>query len=201
MIRLYTRVSTEEQDDSGLGLDAQEGALLKRYAGEETVLYRDVIGKGKTGADLDRLLAEIQPGDTLAVARLDRLTRNLSCLVQWMERSRKEGWQLVALDIGIDTSTPFGEAMAHMAGVFAQLERRLIGERTKAALAVKKANGELVGRPSETNPVVEARIVEWSQTMSPTMIARRLTSMKVAAPRGGTHWYPSTVRRILERIS
>jgi len=55
-----------------------------------------------------------------------------------MEQSRRKGWSLVALDLGVDTTTPAGEALASTLAVFAQFERRLIGERTNA-LAVKKS--------------------------------------------------------------
>jgi DNA invertase Pin-like site-specific DNA recombinase len=58
-----------------------------------------------------------------------------------MATAQKERWALVALDRAVDTSTPAGEAMAHVLAIFAQFERRLIGQRTKEALAAKKASG------------------------------------------------------------
>ena len=54
-----------------------------------------------------------------------------------MKRSETEGWGLVALDVAVDTTTPQGAAMAQILAVFAELERRLIGQRTKDALAVR----------------------------------------------------------------
>jgi DNA invertase Pin-like site-specific DNA recombinase len=65
------------------------------------------------------------------------------------------GWGLVALDV-VDTTTPQGTAMAQVLAVFAELERRHIGERTKAALAVKRAQGVRLGRP----PVLPVEVVE-----------------------------------------
>jgi DNA invertase Pin-like site-specific DNA recombinase len=62
---------------------------------------------------------------------------------------------LVASDCDVDTSTTTGEAMANMLGTFAQFERRLIGQRAREALAVKKANGVRLGRP----PTVPSAIV------------------------------------------
>jgi DNA invertase Pin-like site-specific DNA recombinase len=56
-------------------------------------------------------------------------------------------WALVALDCAVDTSTPAGEAMAHVLATFGQFQRRLISRRTKEALAVKKASGVGLGRP------------------------------------------------------
>jgi DNA invertase Pin-like site-specific DNA recombinase len=65
-----------------------------------------------------------------------------------MGTAQKQHWALVALDVAVDTFTPTGEATANMLATFAQFERRLIGQRTKEALAVKKANGVRLGRPS-----------------------------------------------------
>src|SRR3954470_18534905 len=55
-----------------------------------------------------------------------------------MATAQKQGWALVALDCAVDTSTPAGEAMANMLATFAQFERRLIAQRTREALAVKR---------------------------------------------------------------
>jgi len=68
-----------------------------------------------------------------------------------MMYSEKGGWGLVALDAPVDTTTPAGRAMAQILSVFAELERRLIGERTKAALAVKRDQG--VAKTENSPPV------------------------------------------------
>ena len=74
----------------------------------------------------------------LMVAKLDRLTRSVPQAYEVMDRSRRNGWALVALDLGVDTTTPAGEMMAGVACVFAQFERRLISQRTRDALAVRR---------------------------------------------------------------
>jgi DNA invertase Pin-like site-specific DNA recombinase len=63
-----------------------------------------------------------------------------------MQRSYNERWSLVALDLGIDTATPQGELMAAVLATFAQFERRLIGQRTKSALEMKRVQGVQLGR-------------------------------------------------------
>ena len=75
-----------------------------------------------------------------------------------MERSRKQGWALVALDLGVDTTTPSGEMMANVLAVFAQFERRLIGQRTREALVVKRRQGVRLGRPRVMSPDTVAEI-------------------------------------------
>jgi DNA invertase Pin-like site-specific DNA recombinase len=77
-----------------------------------------------------------------------------------MDRSRRNGWAVVALGLGVDTTTPAGEMMAGVASVFAQFERRLIGQRTRDALAVKKAQAALGRRSvngSEAHPEFTGR--------------------------------------------
>jgi DNA invertase Pin-like site-specific DNA recombinase len=73
------------------------------------------------------------------VAKLDRLSRLLKDFATLMERGQKKGWNLVACDLGIDLSTPSGEFMANVMGSAAQWERKLIGQRTRDALAAKRA--------------------------------------------------------------
>lgn len=160
----YTRVSTEEQSESGLGLAAQRDAIERDAArrGAELVGVRqDASASGKSldgRPELAAALAAIEAGeaDGLVVAKLDRLSRSVRDLADLLERSRRNGWALVALDLGIDTTTPTGEAMASMVGVFAQLERRLASERTIAALAAARARGIRLGRPARLTAEVAA---------------------------------------------
>jgi hypothetical protein len=112
-------------------------------------------GKSLSGREgLHEAIDAIERGEAeaLVVSKLDRLSRSLLDFAGLMERARKRGWSLVALDLGVDTSTPSGEMMASVLATFAQFERRLIGQRTKDALAVKRAQGVVLGRPREITP-------------------------------------------------
>ena len=136
-------------------------------------------------------------GDVLMVAKLDRLTRSVHDASGLMQRSEKSGWGLVALDAPVDTTTPAGRAMAQILSVFAELERRLIGERTKAALAVKKSQGVVLGRPRTLPDKVVQRIVrERAKGRTWTAIAEALNADRVATAQGGLRWYPATVRSV-----
>jgi DNA invertase Pin-like site-specific DNA recombinase len=73
------------------------------------------------------------------VSKLDRLSRSMLDFTGVMATAQKQNWALAALDCAVDTTTPAGEAMAHVLATFAQFERRLIGQRTRDALAAKKA--------------------------------------------------------------
>ncbi len=159
--------------------DLVSGKTRKRRQGLEAAL--EVVDSGSA--------------DVLAAVRVDRLSRTLRDLIELMDRSVQEGWALVTLDLRVDTTTPHGKAMARMAGVFAELERDLISERTKAALAVKKGQGAKLGRPVTMSPNVRRRIRRMrSRGHGWSAIARKLNRDGVATAQGGKRWYPSTVR-------
>jgi DNA invertase Pin-like site-specific DNA recombinase len=154
----YVRVSTEEQGLSGAGLQAQRATILAECERRGWFLVEVIEDIGKSGKDLKRegiraaleLLAAGQ-ASALVVSKLDRVSRSLIDFAGIMATAQKQSWALVALDVQVDTSTPSGEAMAHMLATFAQFERRLISERTKNALAQKRAAGVAPRdcRPSE----------------------------------------------------
>src|SRR5260221_5836877 len=103
------------------------------------------------------------------------------------------------LDLELDTSTPMGEAMATMAMTFAQFERRMIGLRTKEALAIKKAHGVVLGRRRMIDSHLEARIRRMkSHGHSMHEIARRLNAEGEKAPFGGEFGW-TTISRVVNR--
>jgi DNA invertase Pin-like site-specific DNA recombinase len=88
--------------------------------------------------------------------------------------------------------------MAQVIAVFAELERRLIGERTKAALAAKRAQGVRLGRPAVLDPTIVERIVSEHRTgRGWSEIARRLNADGTPTAQGGAKWHPSTVRYVV----
>jgi DNA invertase Pin-like site-specific DNA recombinase len=115
-----------------------------------------------------------------------------------MDRSGRKGWSLVALDVGVDTTTPSGEAMVGVLAVFAQFERRLIAQRTKDALAVKKAEGVRLGRPTSLPNRISKRLVRL-RNCGMTYQADLMNSEGVPTAQGGVRWYPATVRKVLVR--
>jgi DNA invertase Pin-like site-specific DNA recombinase len=200
----YCRVSTEEQAASGLGLESQRAAIESECQRRGLPLLDLQIDAGASGRSLDRpgLKAALKAvtegsGTILMVAKLDRLTRSVHDATGLMRLAEKGGWGLVALDAPVDTTTPQGAAMAQVLAVFAELERRLIGDRTKAALAVKRGQGVRLGRPSTLSRGLVARIVaERSFGSTWTAIARGLNEDGVPTAQGGARWYPATVRYV-----
>ena len=133
---------------------------------------------------------EAGEADALAVAKLDRLSRSVRDLADLAERSRpkgkQKGWGLILLDIDVDTSSPIGEFMVNVMGSAAQWERRIISQRTKDALAVKRAQGVRLGRPSTLSRELVERIVrERKAGASLSAIADGLTEDGVPTAHGG----------------
>lgn len=202
----YVRVSTGEQADSGLGMKAQRSAIKAEAdrRGWTIVAWHEDAGisaKTLERPGLTAALADVEQGRAaaLVVSKLDRLSRSLLDFASLMARSQKAGWSLVALDLGVDTSTPSGEMMASVLATFAQFERRLIGQRTKSALAEKKAAGIVLGRPSGLPTEIVERIVNahdagagWSD------IARQLQADEVPTSRDKGPWYPSSVKAVYD---
>lgn len=207
----YRRVSTEEQADSGAGLDAQRNSISDTLSARGWTSVADLADEGVSGAvapgkrpQLAVALHMLAAGeaDALIVAKLDRATRSVADLCNLLDLADKQGWDFIALDLGIDTSTPMGRAMAQMSGVFAELERKMIGQRTKDALAVKKANGVRLGRKVEMDEEVRLRIVaEHDAGRSLNGIANTLTAEQVPTARGGVRWYASTISRVIESVA
>jgi DNA invertase Pin-like site-specific DNA recombinase len=198
----YTRVSTEEQALSGNGLEAQRATIHAEAErrGWDVEYHTDagVSGKviGPQLRDVLQLLASGQ-GDGLVVAKLDRLSRSIINAANIIEAGQAQGWSLVVLDLGVDLTTAAGRMMAMNLVNFAQYERELISERTKAGLAAKRARGERLGRKRLAKPGVVRRIVmDRNSGLSFAKIATALEAEAILSPAGLPTWQSSTVRRI-----
>lgn len=198
----YVRVSTDEQGASGLGLAAQRQAIREECSrrGLQLVAVHEDVASGGSRTKrpgLTAAIAHVQslPGGLLVVAKLDRLSRSLLDFAALMDEGHSQGWSIVALDVGLDTSTPQGEVMVGVLAVFAQFERRLIGERTRAALAILRAQGVRLGRPPLLDRATRARVRRLrSRGWTLQAIADRLNDDGVCAPAGG-RWDRAAVRR------
>jgi len=203
-VLLYSRVSTEEQADSGLGLDAQRAALdtaagLRGWGDVEHVADEGYSAKSLRRPGMEWALAELAEGraSALVAAKLDRFSRSVVDFAGLMEQAQREGWALVALDSPVDMTTPHGRMIANVMATFAQFERELIGQRTKDALAVKKRAGVRLGRPRLVPDAVVARIVdERAAGASLRAIAAGLNDAGVASGSGG-RWHPQSVAVVL----
>ena len=203
----YVRVSTAEQGRSGLGLEAQRSAIAAecgRRGWELEATYQDVAsGKSTNGRHrLHQALDDLagRRADGLVVAKLDRLSRSVVDFGRVLKLSQRHGWALIILDLDLDTSTPTGKLMANVLISVAEWERDAIAQRTKTALAAKKAGGATLGRKREIPPALERRIVRMrTRGMGFEDIAAKLTADAVPTPGGRAAWAWTTVQRVVRR--
>jgi len=202
----YVRVSSAEQASSGLGLEGQRTAITEeaqRRGWELVAIYEDAAASGKSTNGRPGLAQALEAVETdaaagIVVAKLDRLSRSIVDFGTLLERSRKNGWALVALDLGVDTSSAAGELVANVMVSVAQWERRAIGDRTRAALQVKRDQGIVLGRPRLMPAKIRRRIVrERSRGRTFAAIADDLNRDDVPRAQGGAAWHPATIRKVV----
>jgi DNA invertase Pin-like site-specific DNA recombinase len=205
----YVRVSTDKQAESGLGLEDQRQKIeaeIKRRGWELVAMIVDdgVSAKTINRPGLQKALQALADGeaDVLMSSKLDRLSRSVSDVCQIGDMAKFYAWSLVLLDVAIDTTTPYGTAQLNMMATFAQLERELIGLRTREALAVLKSQGIRLGRPTLIDSDVETMIAEYrAEGLSMAKIADQLNAQDVPTANGGAKWYASTVKVVLDRAA
>jgi DNA invertase Pin-like site-specific DNA recombinase len=141
----YARVSTHAQDPQ-LQLDALKVAGVDR-------LYVDhVSGVATRRPELDRLLDNARPGDTIVIWRLDRLGRSMKHLLDLIEDLELRNIALVSLNEQIDTTSANGRLILRLMAALAAFERDLLAERTKAGLEAARKQGRVGGRPRALSP-------------------------------------------------
>ncbi len=138
----YARVSTTEQNP-----DLQVDELTA--AGCWKVWIDHASGALDRRPQLDAVLEQLRPGDTLVVWRLDRLGRSLRHLIEVVTGLDERGVGFRSLRESIDTTTPGGRLVFHLFGALAQFEREIIRDRTVAGLSAARARGRVGGRPSK----------------------------------------------------
>ncbi|RWO18516.1 MAG: recombinase family protein [Mesorhizobium sp.] len=217
----YYRVSTQRQGRSGLGIEAQRVAVARFAEAEGMIILQEFteIETGKGADALDRrpqltaaLALARQVKCPVVVAKLDRLSRDVAFIAGLMAQRVP----FIVAELGADAD-PF---MLHLYAALAEKERRMISERTRSALAARKACGTKLGNPSNTSeaaaagrkvqiqeadrfarsmmPMVEA--LQASGVTSLRGLAIALNNRGVRTARGG-RWQVSNVRNLLSRPS
>jgi DNA invertase Pin-like site-specific DNA recombinase len=208
----YTRVSTAGQGRSGLGIEAQEAALARFAEAEGYVLAKTFseveTGKGSDALDrrpqLNAALAEARrcgKGTPIIVAKLDRLSRDVHFISGLMSHKTP----FIVAELGADAD-PF---MLHLYAALAEKERRLISQRTKDALAAKKAQGVKLGglnaKGIQNREEARARaeglrpLLAELAGKSANAIAIELNARGVPTPTGSP-WSAQTVIRVQRRL-
>lgn len=202
----YVRVSTARQE-IGPEVQAEQLQIAADLHGWALDLRREDAASGKSmdrRPVLAQALDDLRAGraDVLAVAKLDRLSRNVADLARLLEDAQRQGWHLVCLDIGVDTTTITGRAMAQVTSVFAEMERHRIAERTREGMArIRRSTGKHMGRRSALPAATAERICRLrSNGFTLQEICDDLTASQTPTATGG-RWWPATVRAVLARAA
>jgi DNA invertase Pin-like site-specific DNA recombinase len=179
----YARVSRGDEQNTRLQVRALKAAGV-------TKIFQDKASGGRwQRPELRRMLDQLRPGDVVVVWKLDRLSRSLKDLLHILERieSAKAGFR--SLTEAVDTTTAAGRMLMQMIGSFAEFERSMIRERTRAGLEAARAQGRIGGRRPKLNANQRKEVV--------AMVASGRKTAAEAARLFEVH--PSTVGRIVAR--
>lgn len=206
----YLRVSTQRQGQSGLGVEAQRAAVdqfLATVGGTLVAEYVEVeSGSGKARPIIVQSIALAKKaGATLLIAKLDRLARNVAFVSSLMEG----GVEFVAAD------APYANRlMIHILAAFAEHERSMISDRTKAALAAAKARGVVLGayggNLAAAHKAEAQRFAEGLRAICEIAVAETAWTLASVADhlnraglptRQGARWSPTTAQRLIKRLA
>lgn len=165
----YARVSTDEQN-LRLQIDALSAAGCD-------FIYKDdgVSAVARERPEFAAALAALEPGDTLVIWKMDRAFRSLLNALQVLEALETRGVNFHSLTDAIDTTTPMGRFAYQITNAFAELERALIIERTRAGIAAARRRGVRIGRPPKLTPeqIEQIRKELTSGTATPADLTQR----------------------------
>lgn len=200
----YVRVSTEGQVESGAGMAAQcttiatecehRGWTLAETFTDAGASAKSLAGRPALAAALELLAAG--GASVLVVAKLDRLARSVADFANLCRLAERQGWAIVASDLGVDMTTPTGGLLANVTASVAEWERRIIAARTREALAAKRAAGVRLGRPRLLDTATAERIRATRRGGATLQsVADELNAEGTTTPTGRA-WSPALVRKI-----
>lgn len=181
----YARVSNGDRQDTALQIQK-----LKE-AGAEKIFEDKASGGRWDRPQLLKMLEQMRPGDILIVWKLDRLSRSLKDLLHIIDRVDKIGAGFKSLTEAIDTTSPAGRMVMQMIGSFAEFERAMIRERTRAGLERARSEGRIGGRRPKLTSNQRTEIVD--------MVTSGRKTASEAAKLFAVH--PSTISRLLSEYA
>jgi DNA invertase Pin-like site-specific DNA recombinase len=166
----YARASLDRQP-----LDRQMDELTAYGVDPRNIYKENITGTKRDRPELNRMLEELQPGDSVIFVELSRLGRSLIDLVNIVEIIRDKGAEFKSLKENLlDTTTSEGKFLFGVFAVLAEYERNRISDRTKSGLKAARLRGHMGGRPSRPHPKTEAVIALHKSGKGPTGIFRAL---------------------------
>jgi len=214
---LYCRVSTDDQVENGVSLDAQEQALILEAArrGYDFEIVREEGKSGKSIEGRDKLIDALErldahKADVLMAVRMDRLTRDVADMAGLIKRSRRKGWGIVLSGEDLDT-TADGKFRTYLDAALAERERDMIALRTREGMAEKKRQGAVFGRQVQpgfldTYKLVVRLVSERNSynsiaaqlNASGTLTAKDFERVSRGEKPAGSKWHASTIKAMVE---
>lgn len=215
---IYTRVSTEKQNKSQLGVEAQLKAC-EDFCKREGLSVIDVRSECASGADdnrpvLHKAIRDAKRAEAyVVVARLCRLSRKVSMVSKLMEQQVP----FVTVEFGMEVNP----LMLHIFSAVYQEQRAYISQRTKEALAAKKARGEKLGNPNwedglstgrmenikradkfalDTFPIIDGIMRAGAITYQSIADALNARGIRTRSNKPGSQWHPATVKNLMMRV-
>lgn len=215
----YIRVSTDGQVESGLSLEAQRKkieayATLKDLELVEIIEDAGISAKNLNRPGMKRLmeLARKKEVDAVIIAKLDRMFRNTVDALETSEALNKRGVALHSIEESLDTQSAIGGFFFTMLAALAEMERKLIGERTRTALAQKRAKKEFCGGhipygyqledgkliPEPQEQAIISKMKQWREKGATFQaIADKLNNSAIPT-KTGKIWTPGITHKILK---
>ena len=218
----YVRVSTTEQSEKGVSLDAQR-RRLKGYCEAHglTLLHIEedagISAKTTRRPGLQRALAAMSKGEAKGIValKLDRLSRSTRDVLDLVARAEKEGWALHSIDERLDTGSPHGRFVVTILAALSQMEREQVSARTKSAMAELRRqgrktsskprfgfrfeNGKVVEEPCE-QPILATIVAMRAQGFGAFKMARLLNEEGVPNPRTMGRWSLGLLQSVLRTL-
>jgi len=218
----YVRVSTEDQAKEGVSLDNQKSKIVAYCQLKDLDLAEIVEDAGISAKNLQRpgvqrvlKLARTKQVDAIVVYKLDRIFRSTTDALETTKAFDKWNVSFHSIQETLDTRSAMGRFFFTLTAALAEMERRMIGERTKAALAHKRSKSEKTGGDIpygyDLTPAgiliqneIEQRVIRLICRLdrdgcSLRRICRELEKEKYLTKRGNPHWHPETIAHIIKR--
>lgn len=213
----YIRVSTDEQAKEGMSLENQEAKIraycnLKDFELLEIVEDAGISAKNlrRPGAQRIIEMARNKMVDAIVVYKLDRMFRSTVDALETTKQFDKWNVSFHSIQETIDTKSAMGKFFFTLTAALAEMEREIIGERTKDVLQKKKANGEVYGHVpfgfkkfkgrllahKDEQKVIQAVLGMRQEGLNYSRISRELNHMGLKTKKGN-QWYPQTVKNVI----
>jgi len=217
----YVRVSTEQQANEGVSLDAQRARIVKWCADNGYELVQVFVDAGISGKSMDTrkelqaALSSLKKGMALVSYSLSRLARSTKDMLDIGEKVSKKKADIVSLTEQIDTTTATGKMVFQLLAVLGEFERNLLAERTSTALQQKKRTGQVYTNQTPYGfQAIEGKLVQVEQEAAVVAeiqaarsggntlqsIADSLNDRGIPTKTGKT-WQPATIHLLLKRTS